>query len=426
MDSSAILSSNTTSEQSVPPPPPTSSSFETTNNNISKNKMDTNVNDEEEGEEEETSSTSSNGKLKIDLAEDSSSNQESSILVEKTHASKRMRTKTPEKSKETSKEKTILETPTNTSSQNEQKATTSSTTATTTRSSRSNAEVEVEVDEKSSSGGKKSTTPSRRTTNRGLDGGYWSRIGTETTAETNSNERRKRQRVATDRLDLSVYRHNLSADESMMSDDTVLNTTITTRGGGASSTLAGDLDSDGSEMNVKTTTTTVSPKQTSTSPHRQNRLFKAKSFLTVRNETDGFYLCRAVNAVYEESKKCKVQWLEDVAPNKYTFSVVDFIQPMTIITKVSVKRCPPDEDDGQGGPKGLISIEEKDLERVKNLLEKIKETGHLTVDSSELEDSDQQTNSDEASSKASGKRVAKFLDNDEFFDKEDAGNDEKK
>lgn len=49
---------------------------------------------------------------------------------------------------------------------------------------------------------------------------------------------------------------------------------------------------------------------------RQNRLFKAKSFLTVRNESDGFYLCRAVNAVYEESKKYKDQWPEDFDVNK--------------------------------------------------------------------------------------------------------------
>ena len=254
------------------------------------------------------------------------------------------------------------------------------------------------------SGGK---TSGRRSINKGLDGGYWSRNATA--EETSTAERRKRSRAPTERLDLSVYKHNVSADESIMSDDAALVNN------------AASLDSDGSEINSKTATTVVTSKRTSISPHQtQNRLFKAKSFLTVRNESDGFYLCRAVNAVYEESKRCKVQWLEDVAPNKYKFSVVDYIQPMSIITKVSVKHCAPSSDNDA---KGLISIEEKDLERVTRLLEKIKESGHLTVDSSELEDSDQQTNSDEASTKASGsKRVAKFLDNDEFFDKEDEDN----
>jgi hypothetical protein len=277
-----------------------------------------------------------------------------------------------------------------------------------------------------SSSGKK-TTPGRRSINRGLDGGYWSRIGNEAAAaasESSTSERRKRQRVTTERLDLSAFdKHNLSsnADESMMSadDSTFANTTMTT----AASSLAGDLDSEESEFGK---TASALQKRTSTSPsQRQNRLFKAKSFLTVRNESDGFYLCRAVNAVYEESKKCKVQWLEDVDVNKYTFSVVDYIQPMTIIAKVSVKRClPSDQDqDKAGGAKGLISIEEKDLERVKKLLDKIKETGHLTMDSSELEDSsDHTTNSDEASDKVKSgtKKATKFLENDEFFDKEES------
>ena len=82
--------------------------------------------------------------------------------------------------------------------------------------------------------------------------------------------------------------------------------------------------------------------------------------------------------MYEESKKCKVQCPEDFD-----------------VAKVSVKRCLP-----PGGANGLISIEEKDLERVKKLLEKIKETGHLTMDSSVLEDSsDHATNLNEASDK---------------------------
>ena len=342
--------------------------------NNTQTKMDTNeIHTNNNDDAEETSSTSSNGKLKIDIGDDSSSNNEAA-----SHQAKKIRTKTPEKQpKETPPAAVAATTPT----------------------------PVQPIDTNENASGCK--TSGRRSINKGLDGGYWSRIATA--EETSTAERRKRSRVPTERLDLSVYKHNVSADESIMSDDTAL-------------VNAASLDSDGSEINSKTTTTSVvTSKRTSTSPHQtQNRLFKAKSFLTVRNETDGFYLCRAVNAVYEESKRCKVQWLEDVAPNKYKFSVVDYIQPMSIITKVSVKHCAPSSDNDA---KGLISIEEKDLERVTSLLEKIKESGHLTVDSSELDDSDQQTNSDEASTKASGsKRVAKFFDNDEFFDKEDEDN----
>ena len=107
------------------------------------------------------------------------------------------------------------------------------------------------------------------------------------------------------------------------------------------------------------------------------------------------------------------------------FSVEDYIPPMTIIAKVSVKRrLPSDQDqDKAGGANGLISIEEKDLKRVKELLEKIKETGHLTMDSSVLEDSsDHATNLEKASDKvkSGAKKATKFLENDEFFDKEES------
>ena len=138
------------------------------------------------------------------------------------------------------------------------------------------------------------------------------------------------------------------------------------------------------------------------------RLFKAKSFLTVRNETDSFFLCRAVNAVYEDSKRCKIQWLEDVAPNKYSFSSVDWIQPLSIIAKVQVKRV-ADSDN-------LIAIEEKDLTKVTGLLEKIKETGHLTMDSSELDESDENG----VTITATKKSKKTCLDNDDLFDKEDS------
>ena len=107
------------------------------------------------------------------------------------------------------------------------------------------------------------------------------------------------------------------------------------------------------------------------------------------------------------------------------FSVEDYIPPMTIIAKVSVKRClPSDQDqDKAGGANGLISIEEKDLERVKELLEKIKETGHLTMDSSVLEDSsDHATNLEKASDKvkSGAKKATTFLENGKFFDREES------
>ena len=91
MESSTSLSTKTTSEStSAPPPPPPQSE---TNNN----KMDTNDIDDEE--ETSSSMSSTNGKLKIDIGEDSSSGCEKTQTV----SSKKIRTKTPDKPKEAAK-----------------------------------------------------------------------------------------------------------------------------------------------------------------------------------------------------------------------------------------------------------------------------------------------------------------------------------
>ena len=93
MESSTSLSAKTTSESmSATPPQPGPLLLQSETNS---NKMDTN--DDIDDEEETSSSMSStNGKLKIDIGEDSSSGCEKIQTV----SSKKMRTKTPEKPRE--------------------------------------------------------------------------------------------------------------------------------------------------------------------------------------------------------------------------------------------------------------------------------------------------------------------------------------
>jgi hypothetical protein len=92
MESSTSLLTKTTSESTSAPQPPPSLQSETKSN-----KMDTNDIDDEE--ETSSSMSSTNGKLKIDIGEDSSSGCEKAQTV----SSKKIRTKTPEKPKEAAK-----------------------------------------------------------------------------------------------------------------------------------------------------------------------------------------------------------------------------------------------------------------------------------------------------------------------------------
>lgn len=111
----------------------------------------------------------------------------------------------------------------------------------------------------------------KRTVDRGLDGGYWSRMSLEQPASRPDNSDRKRRRTTVDRLEYlntsNTSRHNASADGSIHSEST---------------------QDEANEANKS-----------------RFVLFKSKSFLTVRNETGGFFLCQAVNSIYEDSKNVK-------------------------------------------------------------------------------------------------------------------------
>jgi len=95
MESSTSLSAKTTSESmsSAPPPQPPPLLLQSETNS---NKMDTNDIDDEE--ETSSSMSSTNGKLKIDIGEDSSRCEKTQTV-----ASKKIRTKTPDKPKEAAK-----------------------------------------------------------------------------------------------------------------------------------------------------------------------------------------------------------------------------------------------------------------------------------------------------------------------------------
>jgi hypothetical protein len=317
----------------------------------SKSKSDSN---EKENDDLETrSNSSSNDKLKIDMGDE---NEESTANKSQ-----------PEAQKDSAKAATA-EDPTVTPKEAKTKS----------KAKADNESLNESIDLSQTSNGS-SNLSGRKRVDRGLDGGYWSRVAQEQTE-------RKRRRTTTERLDVSSYK---GIDDSMVSDDT--NAT------GAED----DTASKHSETN------------TSTSKKDKYILFKARSFLTVRNETGSFFLCQSVNAINEESKKCKIQWLEDVGVNKYKYGLVDWVDPFTIISKVKVNKVG-----------GFFEIDEDDLANVNKLLEKAIKDGGITVEfdseddeSSSEEETDKSVNGD--SKKPRAKTDQYELDDDEFYDKED-------
>jgi hypothetical protein len=92
-------------------------------------------------------------------------------------------------------------------------------------------------------------------------------------------------------------------------------------------------------------------------------LFGSKTYLTVRNEEGSFFLCQAINKIYENSKQCRVQWLEgENERNMYEWGQTDNIDPNSIITNVTVRKLPP----GEGGSlnKSMYEIDSEDLKKV--------------------------------------------------------------
>ncbi|CAF0785252.1 unnamed protein product [Brachionus calyciflorus] len=220
---------------------------------------------------------------------------------------------------------------------------------------------------------------SRRRKDRGLDGGYWSRMSLDS-----SDSGRKRRRTTVERFEnlniSNLSAHNASFNDSYHGDDSKSGTAI---------------DNDDSQ---------------SDSVHSRSSkryvLFKSKSFLAVRADEGGFFLCQACHTIYEDSKKCKIQWLEDVEskkkPNRYKFGYVDWLDPSTILSKVHVHRVVDSN---------YLSLDEEDLKKVNELLDKAVKEGGIIV---EL-DEDKETSPEAEEIGA--------LKNKEVYDKEASSSD---
>ncbi|XP_022242965.1 uncharacterized protein LOC106460507, partial [Limulus polyphemus] len=67
--------------------------------------------------------------------------------------------------------------------------------------------------------------------------------------------------------------------------------------------------------------------------------FKKGEFLAVRNENDGFFVCRASQNVFKSTKKFKIQWLNnDNNASVYSPDFFDFTNFECILTNVRMKR----------------------------------------------------------------------------------------
>ena len=238
------------------------------------------------------------------------------------------------------------------------------------------------------SSSKLNTSGKKRPINRGLDGGYWSTLPLNDSGggggdEGGRSSRGKRRRTTVGRLDLSALgssRQNYSADESM--------TTFTT-------------DNESSVKNFDETSQNTESTTMDSKGEKRFLLFHNKNYLTVRNETGGFFLCQAVEKIYDDSKTCKIQWLEEAGENKYKLGYVDRVDPLTIITKVNVRQLP------KTAGNTLYEIVEEDLKKVNDLLEKALKEGGITVEF----DSDESSEEEDKAKKA--------LENKEFYDKEE-------
>lgn len=61
--------------------------------------------------------------------------------------------------------------------------------------------------------------------------------------------------------------------------------------------------------------------------------------------TDGFFLCRALQHIYESTKRFNIQWLEQDAQheNTYDLAYTDTLDPECILTDVRLKKAKKDK-----------------------------------------------------------------------------------
>ena len=101
-----------------------------------------------------------------------------------------------------------------------------------------------------------------------------------------------------------------------------------------------------------------------------------------------------VKNVYENTKKVKIQWLEEQTENVYKLAYIDWIEPLTIISTVSVKKLEENK---------MFSVDAEDLTRIKALLDQAIKNGGIVLDesssSSDEEESDESKSEDEEKQK---------------------------
>ena len=241
----------------------------------------------------------------------------------------------------------------------------------------------------------------KRTINRGLDGGYWSRISV---GEMLSDEKPKRQRTVVERLSLSQLNREPDTHMSIESDEDGSRSTVTPKSSKkdeeASSKRVGSAKSDSRFV-----------------------LFPPKTFLTVRNEEGSFFLCQTTNKIYEDSKRCRILWLEgDNSANSYTFGSGDWIDPLTIISKVNVRKLKPANGREKSDEESTFEIVQDDLDKVLDLLDKAIKDGGITVEFESYDESSESSSSDvsETKPKVVPKKASQILDSDnDFYDKEE-------
>jgi hypothetical protein len=272
----------------------------------------------------------------------------------------------------------------------------------------------------------------RRTINRGLDGGYWSTLQMSSITD---NVRHKRTRTTVERLELSYL-------PLIAQSNTSLTERVSGRGGSRSANTsiqhannASDNDSSSQLGADENSTHSTSTQNTSTSGPRTSKnsadrviLFKSHSYLAVRNDEGTFFLCLALTNIFEHSKQSKIQWLEDVKPPKiYKLGTVDWLDPLSIICKVHMKRV----------GESRLEIDDSDLKKVNKLLAIALEEGgiHGELDdeeeTTETESSDadairkkqQRVRQSDPNAESRGKadaKLKKLIQDQDFFDNEES------
>jgi hypothetical protein len=214
-----------------------------------------------------------------------------------------------------------------------------------------------------------------RTINLGLDGNYWHGLNSEIKTEVQETvEKPKRSRRTVDRFSIDLLNSS-------------------------SSTNFNEVDID-----------QISHNSLSTSNSKKDRrvIYNAQTYLAVRNEENGFYLCRLINKLYEDTKKTKIEWLEEIKTNTYEVSFVDWLDPLSIIRAVKIIKTKNPRKLKKNEDIYLYSINTEDLLKIERKLKEAIE-GVAFVSDSDVESSMTRTSDTETSSTSSKDNVGRII-----------------